>query len=91
MVKIHGSFKDWENKKWKSSFEKLKEEGYCYEKIELEGWFLKYLDGWKSAVLCRKFAQKKINETEKAIEFSVITQYGNEYEMWFPKKALVYY
>lgn len=91
MKKMYSDSRNWENKNWKESFENLKNDGYSLEKIEFVDWFFGRLDTWQSAVLCRKVAHKVIKESEKAIQFSIVNQYGNMYEMWLPKSALINY
>lgn len=87
MSKIYGEEKNWNGKNYKQSFANLANDGYDFEKIESANWLV--LDTWKLAVLCRTYAKKIVKESEKAICFNIVTQYGNEYEMWFPKSSLI--
>lgn len=89
MKTIHGKLDDWSKSNYKKSFENLVSEGYDYNRIELKKWF--DLEGWQTAVLVNKLAKKVIQESEKAIKFNVVNQYGEEYNMWFPKSALENY
>lgn len=91
MKKIYGKSEDWNQKNWKASFENLVNDGYSLERIELKKWYIWKIENWKSAVLVNKNAHKVVKETEKAIQFSIVNQYGNEYEMWFPKSTLESY
>lgn len=89
MKKIYSDSIDWNKKNWKNSFENLVNDGYIFDKIKRHNWFDEA--AWITAVLCNTTAHKIIKETEKAIQFSVVNQYGNVYEMWFPKAALISY
>lgn len=89
MKKMYSEEKNWNKKNWKKSFENLTNDGYSFEPIKRQNWFNE--NAWISAVLCNTTAHKVIKETEKAIQFSVVNQYGNVYEMWFPKSVLISY
>lgn len=89
MKKMYSESKNWNDKNWKKSFENLSNDDYSFDSIKYDGWLR--LDNWKLSVLCNKTAHKIIKETEKAICFSIVNQYGNMYEMWFPKSALISY
>ena len=89
MKKMYSDYKNWDDRHYKKSFKDLENDGYSFERIEYKEWF--DLDAWKVAVLCNKTAHKTIKETEKAIQFSVVNQYGNVYEIWFPKSVLTSY
>lgn len=89
MKRMYSESQNWDKKHWKKSFENLKNDGYSFDKIKVQNWFS--YDGWQLAVLSNKTAHKKIDESEKAVKFSVVNQYGNMYDMWLPKKALISY
>lgn len=91
MKKMYSDARNWEKKNWKESFENLKNDGYSFDSIEIADWFIGKMDAWQSAILCQKIAHKIIQESEKAIQFNIVNQYGNMYEMWLPKSTLIKY
>ena len=88
---MYSESKNWDKRHWKESFENLKNDGYSFDKIKIADWFIMKMEGWKCAVLNNTNAHKTIKETEKAIQFSIVNQYGNVYEIWFPKSTLISY
>lgn len=91
MKKLYSDSKNWNKQNYQKSFENLKNDGYTFENIEIQDWFLSKIDMWKISVLNWKTAHKILKESEKAICFSVVNQYGDMYEMWFPKSTLISY
>lgn len=91
MKKMYSDNENWSKSNWKQSFKNLANDGYSFSSIETQDWFLGKMDTWMVSVLVNTTAHKVIKETEKAIQFSVVNQYGNVYEMWFPKSALISY
>lgn len=89
MKKMYSDLKNWNDKNYKNSFANLENDGYKFEKIETADWFK--MEMWQYSVLSSKTAHKIIKESEKAIQFSIVNQYGEMHEMWFPKKALINY
>lgn len=88
MKKMYSESKNWNERNYKKSFENLVNDGFDFERLQLKKWFIMNLEGWKAAVLCNKLAKKVVNETEKAIEYEFVNQYGNVYNMWFPKSVI---
>ena len=91
MRKMYSDDKNWTSSKWRKSFADLENDGYSFERIQTVDWFSSKEDYWRTAVQIRTYAQKVIKETEKALCFSIVNQYGNMYEMWFPKSVLISY
>lgn len=89
MKKMYSSLENWDKSHWKKSFENLANDGYNFDRIETKNWFIP--DPWVTNVLINKTAHKILKESEKAICFSVVNQYGNIYEIWFPKSVLISY
>ena len=89
MKRIYGEAKDWNERNWKKSFENLANDGYDYEQLDFVDWFICKMEYWKLAVLNHRVAKKIIKETEKAIQFSIVNQYGSMYEIWFPKSVII--
>lgn len=91
MQKMYSDYKNWTKTKWKESFNNLTNDGYSLEKIKVATWFKGHMEAWKTAVLINTNAHKVIDETEKALKFSIVNQYGAVYEMWLPKSTLEAY
>ena len=91
MKKMHSSSENWTEKKWKESFENLKEEGYKEGHIKYAEWWIAKQEPWQTAVLIHHYMYKIDKETEKALRFSIVNEYGNENFVWFPKSVLIEY